>query len=84
MRIRALPAATLRVPILVYRGARPGRLSPCRFEPSCSSYALDALSSHGALRGISLIVRRLARCRPGGGSGFDPVPIGRVRPSQPS
>ncbi len=84
MRIRALPAATLRVPILVYRGARHGRLSPCRFEPSCSSYALDALSSHGALRGISLIVRRLARCRPGGGFGFDPVPIGRVRPSQPS
>ncbi|MEX2647935.1 MAG: membrane protein insertion efficiency factor YidD [Alphaproteobacteria bacterium] len=46
----------------------------CRFEPSCSSYALDALSDHGAARGAWLILRRLGRCHPLGGWGYDPVP----------
>ncbi|MDH3664095.1 MAG: membrane protein insertion efficiency factor YidD [Alphaproteobacteria bacterium] len=46
----------------------------CRFLPTCSDYALDALARHGAIRGSGLIVRRLARCHPFGGSGFDPVP----------
>lgn len=46
----------------------------CRFEPSCSHYAIDALRLHGAGRGLLLTVRRIARCRPGGGMGFDPVP----------
>ena len=46
----------------------------CRFQPSCSSYALDALKSHGAFRGTALAVRRIARCHPWGGSGYDPVP----------
>lgn len=46
----------------------------CRFEPSCSAYALEALSSHGALKGAWLTVKRLARCQPWGDSGYDPVP----------
>ncbi len=46
----------------------------CRFEPSCSRYAEEALRRHGSLRGTWLTVRRLVRCRPGGGLGYDPVP----------
>ncbi|MGI9500809.1 MAG: membrane protein insertion efficiency factor YidD [Geminicoccaceae bacterium] len=46
----------------------------CRFLPTCSDYALDALARHGAIRGGGLILQRLARCHPFGGSGFDPVP----------
>lgn len=52
------------------------RLLPgvCRFEPSCSRYAYEAIDRHGPLRGCFLAVRRLSRCRPGGGQGYDPVP----------
>lgn len=51
-----------------------GRPSPCRFTPSCSAYAHQALTTHGAGRGVWLTVRRLVRCRPLGPSGWDPVP----------
>jgi putative membrane protein insertion efficiency factor len=51
-----------------------GRPSPCRFTPSCSQYALDALAQHGTSRGLWLTLRRLLRCRPFGPSGWDPVP----------
>ncbi|MGI9031159.1 MAG: membrane protein insertion efficiency factor YidD [Ilumatobacteraceae bacterium] len=57
-----------------YQRAVDGRPSPCRFTPSCSSYAHEALSVHGTGRGLCLTVRRLARCRPLGPSGWDPVP----------
>ena len=46
----------------------------CRFEPSCSVYAMEAIRTHGALRGCWLTVKRLARCQPWGGCGHDPVP----------
>lgn len=46
----------------------------CRFDPTCSNYALQALSKHGAIRGGWLALRRLARCHPWGGWGYDPVP----------
>jgi len=46
----------------------------CRFTPTCSAYALEALQSHGALRGSMLAGRRLCRCHPWGGNGHDPVP----------
>lgn len=46
----------------------------CRFEPSCSQYALEALREHGAFRGTWLTVKRIGRCHPWGGSGYDPVP----------
>jgi hypothetical protein len=57
-----------------YQAGREGYPSPCRFTPSCSTYALEALESHGALRGSFLTLRRLVRCRPFGPSGYDPVP----------
>ncbi|MCL6614171.1 MAG: membrane protein insertion efficiency factor YidD [Firmicutes bacterium] len=46
----------------------------CRFEPSCSVYAFEAIQKYGSLRGSWLALRRLLRCHPWGGSGYDPVP----------
>ncbi len=46
----------------------------CRFEPTCSQYAHQALAQHGLGRGLYLTIRRLLRCRPLGGWGYDPVP----------
>jgi putative membrane protein insertion efficiency factor len=51
----------------------------CRFEPSCSAYAEEALRRYGALRGGWIALRRICRCHPWGGSGYDPVPQ-RTRP----
>ncbi len=70
------PAAhLLALPVRAYRLV----LSPlvgmhCRFQPTCSAYALEALERHGALRGGWLTLRRVGRCHPWGSSGFDPVP----------
>lgn len=47
----------------------------CRFVPTCSRYALEAYRVHGAVRGTWLTVRRLGRCHPLGGGGYDPVPL---------
>lgn len=58
----------------LYQAARVGRVSPCRFTPTCSQYGVEAVERHGARRGLALTVRRLGRCRPGGPSGYDPVP----------
>ena len=46
----------------------------CRFQPTCSHYAAEAIERHGAAQGTWLAIRRHARCRPGGGTGIDPVP----------
>ena len=64
-------------------GGFEGRPSPCRFTPSCSSYAREALEVHGTFRGLWLTVRRLVRCRPFGPSGYDPVPEARAHPPTP-
>jgi putative membrane protein insertion efficiency factor len=54
----------------------------CRFRPTCSRYAVDAVRAHGACRGTILAMRRLCRCHPWGGSGYDPVPE-RGQPCSP-
>jgi len=46
----------------------------CRFDPTCSTYAIEALQVHGILKGTWLAVKRIGRCHPWGGSGYDPVP----------
>jgi putative membrane protein insertion efficiency factor len=60
-----------------------GRLAGCRFEPSCSRYAMEAVQTHGALAGAWLALRRILRCHPWGACGHDPVP-GRSRDAQPT
>jgi hypothetical protein len=77
--VRAAALVVLLAPLYFYRWA----ISPllphvCRFTPSCSVYALEALKLHGPAKGLALAARRLLRCHPftslGGSSGFDPVP----------
>jgi hypothetical protein len=63
--------------VSLYQRLTAGRPSPCRFVPTCSNYALDALEQRGALRGSTLTLRRLFRCHPWGGHGWDPVPEGK-------
>lgn len=46
----------------------------CRYTPTCSHYAIEALKKHGALKGLWLTIKRIGRCHPWGGSGYDPVP----------
>lgn len=67
-------ARPLLLGVAFYQAFRRGRPSPCRFEPSCSVYGAEALTRFGALRGSWLTIRRIGRCRPGGGFGLDPVP----------
>ena len=67
-------AALLHALVRLYRRVTAGRTSPCRYQPSCSAYALDALEQHGAVGGLWLTTRRLSRCHPWGGHGWDPVP----------
>lgn len=72
------PTLFARALIGAVRGYRrwisPALPPACRFEPSCSAYAEEALKKHGAARGSWLAARRLLRCHPFGGSGYDPVP----------
>lgn len=71
------------LPIWLYqRLLSPLKPRTCRFDPTCSHYALQALRRHGALRGSWLALRRLLRCHPFADSGFDPVPEPRRRPSR--
>lgn len=72
---KRVPRRLLMGLILVYQSTLGPALPPaCRYEPTCSHYAYTAIERHGALRGIWLTLRRLARCQPWGGSGYDPVP----------
>lgn len=73
--VSAAIATALSLPVKFYRYAISPLTPPCcRFTPTCSQYALEALKKHGAFRGSWLTVRRICRCHPWGGSGYDPVP----------
>ena len=85
-----MSAATLEVPvraplrwlrrsviaaIRVYQLALSPLLAPaCRFDPSCSAYAVEAIARHGVIRGVWIALARIGRCHPWGGFGYDPVP----------
>ena len=76
------PERTLSLPVRLavalltaYQGAASGRISPCRFYPSCSAYSVEAFTVHGFWRGLALAARRLVRCRPFGPHGVDLVPL---------
>ncbi|GAB2952674.1 MULTISPECIES: membrane protein insertion efficiency factor YidD [Aquaspirillum] len=61
--------------IRFYQVAISPWLAPrCRYQPTCSSYALEAVQKHGAIKGGYLALKRIGRCHPLGGSGYDPVP----------
>ena len=61
--------------IYFYRGYISPMTPPsCRVVPTCSEYAIEAIKKHGPFKGLYLAVRRLLRCHPWGGSGYDPVP----------
>lgn len=65
----------LLLPILFYqRCISPLTPPACRFTPTCSEYARQAIIKHGPLRGTYLAIRRILRCHPWGGQGYDPVP----------
>lgn len=65
----------VKAPIRFYQGAISPHFPPaCRYTPTCSQYALEAVERFGPLKGGALALRRIARCNPWGGSGFDPVP----------
>ena len=62
--------------ILAYQKIISPLLGPsCRFHPTCSEYAKEAVEEHGILRGTWLALKRISKCHPLGGSGFDPVPV---------
>ena len=78
-RLRQVAGIALIAPIRFYRAFISPLLPPsCRFTPSCSQYAIEAIQTHGPVRGFALALRRLARCHPitwlGGSHGYDPVP----------
>jgi putative membrane protein insertion efficiency factor len=73
-------ARVLLAPIRFYqRFISPGLSPSCRFEPTCSSYAVEALQQHGAARGSWMAIRRIGRCHPWHRGGYDPVPPARER-----
>ena len=72
------PPITVRLALAVVRAyqllVRPMLSGQCRYLPSCSEYAAEAIATHGTARGSWLALRRVVRCHPLGGSGLDPVP----------
>lgn len=78
-RMMAVVSAVVCAVLIFFVRAYKVVLSPmmgncCRFEPTCSAYCIEALRTHGVLRGLWLTAKRLCRCRPLGPSGYDPVP----------
>ena len=85
---RLLPSAVCVLLVRLYRltvspfiAFLAGPSGACRFEPSCSQYAIEALKTHGAITGTWLAAKRICRCHPGAECGHDPVPPKQVKPS---
>ncbi|WP_289157740.1 membrane protein insertion efficiency factor YidD [uncultured Muribaculum sp.] len=75
MKLSQIPSKLLVLLVRFYQGAISPHFPPaCRYTPTCSQYAVEALTRHGALKGGWLALRRIMRCHPWGGSGYDPVP----------
>ena len=73
--MRRLISVLLQSIILFYKGAISPLFAPCcRYTPSCSEYALKAVRKHGPRKGFLLTIKRLSKCHPCSGSGYDPVP----------
>ncbi len=64
--------------IKAYQYSAPARAPRCRYLPTCSHYAAEAIEAHGAGRGTMLALRRISRCHPFGSHGYDPVPEPKV------
>jgi len=79
VRISRASARVLAFPIQAWRQVSSVLPPRCRFYPSCSTYAIEALEGHGPIRGSWLAVRRVARCHPWHEGGVDPVPVARTR-----
>lgn len=73
--MRNLVTRLLLLPVYFYKACISPLFPPsCRFTPTCSEYAIEALKKHGPIKGMWLTFRRILRCNPWGGSGYDPVP----------
>lgn len=73
--MKKLFTCLLLIPICFYRKCISPLLEPsCRFTPTCSQYAIEAIRKHGPIKGLYLAACRILRCHPWGGSGYDPVP----------
>lgn len=74
-RLSSIAVQVLSLPVRFYRICiSPLIPSRCRYTPTCSEYALEALAIHGPLKGLWLSIKRIGRCHPWGGHGYDPVP----------
>ncbi len=71
-------AFLLRALVFYKRAVSPLLPPTCRYTPTCSEYALEAIERHGAIRGVGLAARRLASCNPLSQGGYDPVPARRA------
>jgi len=73
--IKQIAIYILILPVKIYQYVISPMLGPsCRFSPTCSSYAIEALKKHGPIKGLYLATWRILRCNPWGGHGHDPVP----------
>ena len=83
MKFGQIPKTLVIKGISLYQAARAGYPSPCRFQPSCSTYAAEAVTTHGVIRGGWLAIRRILRCQPFAAFGYDPVPSPTMRSQSP-
>lgn len=80
-RMSHIARRVLRMPIRFYQlSISPMLPASCRYVPSCSQYAVEAIETHGVIKGSILAAKRIARCHPWGGSGYDPVPPAESKP----